>query len=68
MEYMETEYITSINNALKQIDFKIVEDDRQIFYQYMYQNDLKLYKYDVQYPKYFKWLYFSIWDKINIPI
>ena len=65
MEYMETEYIKSINNALKKIDFKIVEDEKKLFYQYMYEKDLKLYKYDVQYPKYFKWLYFSIWDKLE---
>jgi hypothetical protein len=65
MEYMETEYITKINKALKKIDFKIVDDDRQLFYQYMYEKDLKLYNYDVHYPKYFKFLYFSIFDKLE---
>ena len=63
-KFMETNLITKIDKALKAIDFQLPDDERDDFYSFVYEKHLKLYTYDIKYPKYYKWLLFSIWDKI----
>jgi hypothetical protein len=63
MEYMGN--ITKINKALKKIDFKIVEDDRQMFYGYVMDKHYKVEQQQETYPHYFKFLYSCIWNKLD---
>jgi hypothetical protein len=53
-------FVSKIDDALKEIDFEMTEEDRPYFYIYIFRTQYKIdLDYDIEYrpPKYFKLLH-----------